>query len=123
MYKGIFWLINEDEPKLLSVKVLCDETGTPLEEASFSSKSEENFNHKREWDNLPDSVKKSKEFDYYPRGRVEIKNNKIKIFANPVLLTEEIKQMIFIEFDIQDSLDEVKVVADNSSHYKFKAAK
>ena len=120
MYKGIFWFINEDGPKLLSIKVLCDETGKPLEDVNFSSKSGENFNHKLEWDTLPDSVKNSKSFDYYPRGRVEIKNSKIRIFANPVLLTEKNKELIITEFGLVEVLDRVQIIADNSSHYSYK---
>ncbi len=121
MYKGIFWLINEDGPKLLSIKALCDETGKPLEEINFSSKSGENFNHKFEWDKLPSSVKKNKSFDYYPRGRVEIKNSKIRIFANPVLLTEKNKELIITEFGLGEVLDRVQIIADNSNHYSYKA--
>ena len=88
MYKGIFWcylLYFDDDmcyPSLPNVKVKCDTSGAPLEEAVFSSKSGNNFNHEAEWTRITAGKRDAAKlpFDYYPRGRVEIRGGTIKIF-------------------------------------------
>ena len=86
MYKGIFW---KTENGFISVKVKSDHDGVGLEPMGYSSKSGENFNHKLEWNKLPRSVTGGKPFNFYPRGRVEIKNGKATIWLNPSLNTPE----------------------------------
>jgi len=104
MYKGIFWCKDpgSEVPFLLTKKVLCDLSGNPLEEADFSAKSGENFNHKWEWAQFHKTVTGNKAFDHYPRGRVEIKNGKVRVFLNPALDREDILQMIKAEFELSD---------------------
>ena len=34
---------------------------------------------------FPHYITKNKPYNYYPRGRVEIKNGKVSIYMNPVL--------------------------------------
>lgn len=130
MYKGIFWYtsmdINEktDVPTVLTLRVECDIDGTTLENVKFSSKSGDNFNHKAEWDFFSLSMKpyKGLPFDYFPRGRVEIKNKKIKIFANPVIVADENAKAIIIDiFELEEVKKEIKWIADNSKHYHYSA--
>lgn len=120
MKKGIFWVVNDEkETNLISVTVECDIYGNSLDDTvKFSSKSGENFNHKIEWSKLPRSITHNKQFNYYPRGRVEIKNGRIKIFAHPFSCSKEILELINGEFCLEDCETRIKVVSDNSWHYK-----
>lgn len=55
-------------------------------------------------------------WDYFPRGRVEIRNNKAIIFINPnIIICDLYKQRIIKEFHSESI--EVKVIVDNSAHY------
>ena len=72
--------------KLIVKKAKCNSDGVALEHVEYSSKSMSNFNHKAEWSKLPKSVTNGQPYNYYPRGRVEIKNNKAKVYLNPVLI-------------------------------------
>ena len=115
MNKGIFWLI---ENELFCLKIPCDKNGTPLNpETAFSAKSGDNFNHKAEWEKLSKKVTRGKPFNYYPRGRVEIKNGKVTIYLNPYLNKEKIINALCKEFSIL-SLP-IKVKNDGSAHYNF----
>lgn len=124
MKKGIFWwnMIYCDDDmyyyNVYPVMVECDINGNPLEEVEFSSKSGENFNHKIEWKKQKDSNKHP--YNFFPRGRVEIKNGRVRIFANPkVFLDERSKELIIKTFELQDVVDKIKWISDNSKHYKY----
>ena len=114
MYKGIFWLADG---KLLTVKVLCDGDGTPLEAADFTAKSGENFNHRAEWARLPKSVTGGLSFDYWPRGRVEIRRGRATIFLHPSLNRESMLRWIRSAFQLDGEIP-VRVVSDGSAHYR-----
>ena len=76
LYKGIFWLrpAGYGEFTVISKKARCLPSGEVIENTvEFSSKSCENFNHKAEWAKLPRSITQGHAYNYYPRGRVEIK--------------------------------------------------
>ena len=118
MYKGIFWLAGG---KLLTVKVLCDGNGAPLEAADFSAKSGENFNHRAEWARLPRSVTGGLPFDYWPRGRVEIKRGRATIFLHPSLNQEPVLRLIRSAFQLDVEIP-IRAVSDGSAHYRCKAA-
>lgn len=118
IYKGIFWYIPI-EHKLIAVKVACDENGNTLANTSYSSKSRENFNHKTEWSKLHKSITNNKPYNYYPRGRVEIKKGKATIFFNPVLNRFDVHDLIMNEFDLAGKRIIIKEVADGSKHYAY----
>ena len=117
-YKGIFWYIPV-EHKLISVKVTCDENGNALENVNYSSKSGGNFNHKTEWSKLHKDITQNNPYNYYPRGRVEIKNGKATIYFNPVLNRFDIHNLILEEFRLIRSNIIVCEVADGSKHYDY----
>ena len=125
MRKGIFWVvIDDEETNLISVTAECDVDGTSIDpDILFSSKSGDNFNHKIEWSRLPRSVTKGKLFNYYPRGRVEIKNGKVKIYINPDVYNDDLKEMIIKLFDLLEHSDKIRVVIDNSAHYQYSRGK
>ena len=123
MRKGIFWCVDasRDNPRLITVSVSCDANGDADPSTVFSSKSGENFNHKAEWDKLGKSVRNGVAYNYYPRGRVEIRNRKAIIFLNPDINQEHILRLICETFELQlsDDLKEVLVKSDGSRHYQF----
>ena len=114
MYKGVFWFIGG---RIVSVKVACRADGAAAEACVYSSKSGDNFNHRAEWEKLPRAATHGKPFDFFPRGRVEIKNGAATVWLNPTLNEPKTLSAIKSEF----RLDGVKtaVKADGSEHYRF----
>ena len=71
-------------------------------------------------EHVPAAFRNGKPYNYYPRGRVEIKEKgKAKIFLNPDIATDEIVAYIVEKFRLQ--YREVKVIADGSKHYHYAA--
>ena len=127
MYKGIFWCYSvcwDDDIScnhLLPVRVRCDMNGEPLEEAEFSAKSGENFNHEKEWEKLKEMARICRRYpyNYFPRGRVEVKGGAVKIFANLIIMEDdEAKKLIVEAFELSD-INNIKWIADNSDHYRY----
>ena len=118
VYKGIFWYIP-NEHSFLCVKVACDITGNTVENVEFSSKSAGNFNHKIEWEKLQKSNKIKNPYNYYPRGRVEIKNGKATVYLNPVLNNPSVCNLIFKEFGLNNSDIVIRTISDGSRHYDY----
>lgn len=100
---GVFWVI---EGELFIV---------PFDENAEIgiAKSGRNYNHKLLWESVKPH-KCNKEYDYYPRGRVEInKRNEAVIYLNPNI-DEEMVEKIKNSFSLPD---DVRVHYDGSSHY------
>ncbi len=126
MFKGIFWCyvicfdFDMYTHNLITVKVPCDGDGNPLEKADFSSKSGDNFVHKIEWDKILEKNRFNHPYNFYPRGRVEINNGRIRIYANPVIICdEEARGLIVKTFELKEREKEIKWIADNSKHYQY----
>lgn len=128
MYKGIFWcnvLVFDDDMfshKLYTQMVKCDANGNALEEADFSSKSGDNFNHQIEWEKMTETEKFCRQhpYNYFPRGRVEVNDGNVRIFANPVILDDEdAKALIIKSFELESLQDSITWIADNSKHYRY----
>lgn len=119
MNKGMFWLIinRSGEEQLLTVKVSCDGMGTQLVPVEFSSKSGENFNHQVERAKLSPRLTQGKSFNYYPRGRVEVKSGKVTVYCHPELTQPPYRDWIIEEFEIPE---QSRYVADGSAHYHAK---
>ena len=125
MKKGIFWCANFDTefPELITVSVACDKNGNSKEPAQFVSKSGNSFNHRLEWERIDRKNTKGQSFDYYPRGRVEIKNGKATVFLNPILNKECIVSKVIDEFGLKATeLTGVRIKSDGSNHYHFTCA-
>ena len=126
VYKGIFWY-NPTTKKLIVKKVACNSYGEALEPVEYSSKSGNNFNHKVEWSKLPKSVTCGQPYNYYPRGRVEIKNNKAKVYLNPILVYHDSNakkpwcpiSLIEKEFGLGLKTIRAELIPDNSKHYNY----
>lgn len=122
MRKGIFWCANFDTecPELITVSAACDKNGDSKEPVRFSSKSGNNFNHRLEWERLDRSITAGRPFNYYPRGRVEIKNGKATVFLNPVINKECVVLRIMDAFELMTGeLNCINIKSDGSSHYRF----
>mgnify|MGYP000847146431 FL=1 len=122
MRKGIFWCANFDTecPELITVSAACDKNGDSKEPVRFSSKSGNNFNHRPEWERLDRSITAGRPFNYYPRGRVEIKNGKATVFLNPAINKECIVYRIMDAFELMTGeLNCINIKSDGSSHYRF----
>ena len=123
MKKGIFWCIDFDtnHPRLIIVAIPCDRNGVTNETVTFSAKSGESFNHKTKWSKLDKSITQGKPFNYYPRGRVEIRNGKATIFLNPDIHSEPVLRQIFDAFEIaaNSGLKSIRIQRDGSWHYRY----
>lgn len=121
MKKGIFWIIDG---KPVTVSVECDAVGETVgPPPDYSSKSGDNFNHRIEWGELPRKVTGGVAYNFYPRGRVEIKNGKATVWLNPALNTPEVIEKIEKEFDLHDGDINIEIKNDNSKHYEYKNRK
>lgn len=114
--KGIFWYIDG---KIVSKNVICNESGRAFEMCEYSSKSGDNFNHKAEWAKLPKQVRCGHPYNYYPRGRVEVKDGKATIWINPSLDDEKILAKIKKTFGLDINEIPTKIKCDNSKHYEY----
>lgn len=104
--KGPFWLICELDPDAnISIeKLICHSV-----ELSQITPS-----HKEIWDSCKGNIKKP--WNYYPRGRVEIKRGKAIVYANSRCFEYSgIREQIRITFNLGNVPLDFKV--DNSAHY------
>jgi hypothetical protein len=124
---GIFWVLSDNydlsDYKLLIFDIPCDLNGKPdnTQSIELNSKSGNTYNHKKLWESEVKNNNKyrpynKKDYNYYPRGRVEISNNKATIFLNSninkPLFIDEIKEKFGL------SLPEVRINVDGSVHYQ-----
>ena len=107
---GIFWFIDNE---ILDFPVVdLDDTTIGL------SKKGTSFNHKKVWDSLSNKITRGEEYNYYPRGRVEINRlGRVTIWINPNLNDSKYLQQIKSKFGISSSTN-VNVKEDHSEHYK-----
>ena len=62
----------------------------------------------------------NKTYNYYPRGRVEIKRHKATIYLNPNIATEDVLGFLIEKFGLtsDNGITGVIMKADGSDHYK-----
>jgi hypothetical protein len=127
---GIFWVISDDYNldvyKLLIFEIPCDASGNNLgiHNVELNSKSGSTYNHKKIWEseiknNSAHKPYNKKDYDHYPRGRVEIANNRATIYLNPNINTDTIVDDIKRSFGLSESnIADIRVISDNSTHYQ-----
>ena len=77
--KGIFWIVEREElqknePYLLRILVGGDGVARRTE-PPLNSKRGDNYTHEKTWESyVPAELRRGKAYNYYPRGRVELKN-------------------------------------------------
>lgn len=104
--KGPFWLICELDPDAnISIeKLICHSV-----ELSQITPS-----HKEIWDSCKGNIKRA--WNYYPRGRVEIKRDKAIAYANSYCFEyQDLGEQLRSAFFLGDMILEFK--HDNSLHY------
>ena len=124
LYKGIFWIVDlndieKNKDYCFQIPVSLD--GTIVSDNFISNaKSGSTYNHEKTWKTLSSKLTHNKPFDYYPRGRVEIKNGLVDIFLNPNINTPEIINFLKKEFNLNDynGIKKFRVHSDNSEHYR-----
>jgi hypothetical protein len=60
-----------------------------------------------------------KSYRHYPRGRVEVSNNRAAVYLNPLLNQSHILDDIKRVFGLRpDTIPSIRIIADNSAHYE-----
>ena len=121
--KGIFWikdLDNYEDSVVVKVEVNASGEVAAAGTLSLNSKKGDNYNHKKTWEQLSKKETNNKPFDYYPRGRVEIKNGKAIIYANPNICGEKLIEWCKDTFGLceDNGLEIIICKPDYSEHYK-----
>jgi len=127
---GVFWILSDNydlsDHKLLAFDIPCDYNGKPNNTHSIelNSKSGNTYNHKKLWEG---EIKRNnkyrpynkKDWDYYPRGRIEISNNRATIYLNPHINKSFFIDVIKQKFGLfQYNISEIRVIPDGSKHYQ-----
>lgn len=122
LFKGLFWIVDGGREEYF-FRIPCNTFGEITGETDYSlnSKDGTNYNHKLLWAELPKSITGNEPFDYYPRGRVEIKNAKATVYLNPDINIDDIRERIIAFFGLlrDNGIISVRFVSDGSSHYKY----
>lgn len=125
--KGIFWFTctftdnacDYTNTCLIHLNIPCDTDGNVTDSSViFNSSNNDSVTHKESWQALvaADKELRTKPWNYFPRGRVDIRKGKALIFMNPNILDcDNYIDIITDAFGIAGLKVEVK--ADNSSHY------
>ena len=122
--KGIFWLTG-DSLVLAKIPVESDGTIPVREQLKLNSRNADNYNHRMTWETFPASVTKGRPFNYFPRGRIEIRNNRATVYLSPHLLSDEYLELIKSEccLDAEHGITKVRCIPDYSDHYKCRLDK
>lgn len=124
IYRGVFWITDIDNiyNSEFYFRIPCDKNGTALAEVpvEMSAKSAGNYNHEKLWESLPKRKTGGKPFDYYPRGRVEIKNGMAVVYHSPHIPQDELKKSLMEKFNLtaENGIKKIRLVADGSEHYR-----
>lgn len=100
--RGLFWYVDGE--------LLC----FPVSGAEVDTVSN---NHRRFWETLPHSLTGGMPYNYFPRGRVELRHGKAMVYLHPTLCTPEIDARIRQAFSLPDEM-QVSLKADGSRHYR-----
>ncbi|MCH5155280.1 MAG: hypothetical protein J1F69_01615 [Clostridiales bacterium] len=124
LYKGIFWIVDTDnieQNKNYCFKILCstDGSSSSIDSSLGIAKSGDTYNHQATWNKLSSFLTHNKPYNYFPRGRVEIKNGVARIFLNGNINYAEVIYFIKSEFNLttHNGIKKVSVIEDNSAHY------
>ena len=121
LYRGIFWIKDIESYAAVVIKVECNSDGFFIVVPDFEllAKSGTEFNHQSAWSTLPKRETGNKPYNYYPRGRVEIRNGKAVIYANGNIADEKLLKWAINEFNLikENGIEKVEIKADMSNHY------
>ncbi len=74
-------------------------------------------NHRRFWKTLPHSLTGGMPYNYFPRGRVELRHGKAVVYLHPSLCTPGIDIRIRLAFSLPDEVP-LPFKADGNRHYR-----
>ena len=115
--RGMFWCTCRYEVDGNTGEVRCDFTDARLIVHVLPDSAAKSPSHMETWPHLADHDK-GKSWNYYPRGRVEIRGGRAFVFLNPLVLEcAEIERMLREAFDIAEEMP-VTFKVDNSYHYR-----
>ena len=122
LFRGIFWVKDtKGFSDTVVVKAECDASGAfiNLRNTCLLSKNGKEFNHKAAWDTLPKQKTEKKPYNYYPRGRVQIKNGCAVIYANANIISDKLRKWVAKEFNLskENGINKIMMKADMSNHY------
>ena len=100
--RGLFWYVDGE--------LLCFPVSGNVVDAVSN-------NHRRFWKTLPHSLTGGMSYNYYPRGRVELRHGKAVVYLHPTLCTPEMDTRIRHAFSLPDEM-QVSFKADGSRHYR-----
>lgn len=124
LYKGIFWIndIDDWDAGQLIFRIPVTAMGEVIEpeKLDLNSRNVDNYNHRLLWETLPTKITHNKPYNYYPRGRVEIKRGKAVIYANPNICCDELVDLLVKRFGLneENGIAEISLKPDGSEHYK-----
>lgn len=120
--KGIFWVkdIDNIEDSIIYFDIPCDTNGNATTDFISNAKSGTTYNHENTWKTLSSKTTEGRPYNYFPRGRVEIANNKATIYCSPHIYSEELKKVLIHLFNLNNhnGIKSIRMVADGSNHYK-----
>ena len=119
--RGIFWIKDIERMDSVVVKAECNSNGffAEIPEFNLLAKSGTEFNHQSTWSTLSKRKTDNKPYNYYPRGRVEIRNSKAVIYANGNIADEKLLKWAIYEFNLtkENGIEKVEIKVDMSNHY------
>lgn len=121
LYSGVFWVKDINNPtNELFFLIDTDLEGNPCSLDGLNAKSGITYNHKLLWNELSRKETEGKPFNYFPRGRVQIKNGVVDIYLNPNLNRDDIIDLIIDNYNLtsKNGIRKIRVHEDHSEHYK-----
>ncbi len=123
--KGVFWITKPDSvfESAIFLALPCDPSGSFTDtciDPKLLSKNGAALNHEKVWNTLEKSITGGKKFNYYPRGRVEIRRGKAVIYANQNIVSNDLKGWAVRTFHLTNANGILSVIlkADGSNHYQ-----
>ncbi len=124
--KGVFWIIWDPYTESMGCgRIICCFTDEDISADPDTSgnglKISKNESHMIIWDKVRNDLPKDirRQFwNFFPRGRVEIRNGRIFIYANPVIEEQVWKERILSAFGLSADTAGPKWNADGSRHYR-----
>lgn len=115
--KGLFWLIKNNIGDNILFCVVEPIKGT----VNVVQPENKKMNHERTWSILDKRITRGKPYNYFPRGRVEIKQDKAIVYLNPILNDENIVNQLIDVFGLKEEngISRISIKNDNSWHYRY----
>lgn len=114
MNKGPFWLTCRYE-LTADGDVLCDFSEAVIIARPVSPEAERMLSHRESWVSVGGGRRVP--WNYYPRGRVELRRGRVIVFANPLCFAcEALESGLRDKFGIPETV-KMTFKADDSAHY------